>query len=103
MGKVIKELPIVWDSKEFHNFISILNAIKQDSPLNAKRVKTRITNIVKSIPKHPFKFREDEFKDPNDGSYRVFNQDNIRVSYRVTKSTIKILRVRHSKQEPINY
>ena len=101
MVKRVNLLPVVWDRKAYQDFVWNLNEIKSDSPINAKRVKTRVNNIIKSLPNFPLKFRADELKDINDGSFRVFNQDGFRVSYRVTKVNIQIVRVRHGSQEPI--
>ena len=86
-----------------HNFIDILDYIKEDSLTNAKRVKTRIINIIKTIPSNPEMYREDELKENNDGNYRVFNRDSIRVSYKIEPKEIFIARVVHSSQEPNFY
>lgn len=102
MGKQI-DRQIKWGQKALHNFIDILDYIKEDSPTNAKRVKTRITNIIKSLPSNPEMHREDELKENNDGTYRVFTKDSIRVSYKIEPQAIFIARVVHSKQEPNNY
>ena len=94
---------IKWSQKALFDFISILNYIEIDSPINAKRVKTRINNIIKKIPFNTKMFREDELKENNDGSFRVFNKDNIRVSYKIEPKEILIIRIMHSKQEPELY
>ena len=99
MGKRVTR-QIRWGAKALHNFIDILNYIKLDSPANAKRVKTRINNIIKTIPANPEMFREDEWKEKNNGTYRVFNKDSIRVSYKIEPKEIFIARVVHSSQEP---
>lgn len=99
MGKNVSR-QIKWSPKALNSFIAILNHIKEDSPTNAKRVKTRITNIIKTIPSNPEMFRVDELKEKNDGTYRVFTKDSIRVSYKIEPKEIFIVRVVHSKQEP---
>ncbi len=77
--------------------------IKLDSLTNARRVKTRVANIIKAIPSNPMMYRADELKSNNDGTYRVFNRDSIRVSYKIEPTAIIIARVRHSSQESISY
>jgi plasmid stabilization system protein ParE len=89
--------------KALHNCIDILNHIKLDSPANAKRVKTRINNIINSIPSNPEMFIEDELKENNDGTYRVFTKDSIRISYKIELKDILITRVVHSSREPNTY
>jgi plasmid stabilization system protein ParE len=103
MGKQVGKLSVVWDRKEYQNFEYILNNIRSQSPLNSIRVKNRVNNIIKKLPDFPYKFEEDKLKRPRSISYRAFSKDNIRVSYRVTKTNIQIVRVKHSKQEPLNY
>ncbi len=102
MGKGVNR-QIKWGKIALHNFIDILDYIKSDSPSNAKRVKTRINNIIKTIPSNPEMFREDELKENNDSSYRVFNKDGIRLSYKIEPKEIFIARVVHSSQEPHLY
>ncbi|GAB1449396.1 hypothetical protein MASR2M44_24230 [Bacteroidota bacterium] len=60
-------------------------------------------NLIKALPANPEMYKEDELKSENDGSYRVFNRDSIRVSYKIERKVIIIARVRHSSQEPISY
>ena len=102
MGKRVNR-QIKWGMKALYNFIDILDYIKLDSPTNAKRVKTRINNIIKTIPTNPEMFREDELKENNDGTYRVFNKDSVRISYKIEPKEIFIARVVHSSQEPDFY
>jgi hypothetical protein len=48
-------------------------------------------------------YREDELKSDNNGTFRVFNQDSIRVSYKIEPTVIVIARIKHARQEPISY
>ncbi|OYU97347.1 MAG: hypothetical protein CFE21_03385 [Bacteroidetes bacterium B1(2017)] len=101
MGKQIRQ--IKWDERALGSFISIIEYIYQSSPNNAKSVKARVINIIKSIPQNPELYRVDELKENNEGSFRVFNSDSIRISYKIESTAILITRVRHSSQEPISY
>jgi plasmid stabilization system protein ParE len=99
MGKRI----IRWDKRALHSFLDILNYIRKDSPTNSLRVKTRIVNIIASIPDNPEMFREDELKADNDGTFRVFSHDNLRVSYKIERDAVFILKVKHSMRKPKVY
>ncbi|MFY8109255.1 MAG: type II toxin-antitoxin system RelE/ParE family toxin [Bacteroidia bacterium] len=101
MGRQIKQ--VKWDDLALKSFIDILNYIKLKSPQNANLLKTRILNLIKNLPANPEMYRVDELKNDNDGSFRVFNRDSIRVSYKIETSIIIITRVKHSSQEPISY
>lgn len=100
MGKQVNQLPVVWDRKAYSDFEYNLDEIKKDSPANANLVKDRVTDVIKSLPNFPKKFRADELKLDNDGSYRVFNKDGLRVSYHITSTQIQIVGVRHGSQDP---
>jgi len=94
---------IHWDRKAFEDFINIIEYISKGSPANALLVRRRILKIVKALPLNPRIFREDELRVPNEGEFRVFIKDNIRVSYKIETNAILIARIRHSSQEPIEY
>ena len=42
----------------------------------------------------------DELKSSNDGNYRAFEKYNYRVSYKINKTSIYILRIRHTSRNP---
>jgi hypothetical protein len=48
-------------------------------------------------------FKADELKSKNMSNFRVFISDRIRVSYQITLSLIRIVSVRHTSQEPLEY
>jgi plasmid stabilization system protein ParE len=99
MGKK-KIIPTIsWDQIAFKHFIKILDFISEDSVVNAKRVKTRINNIIKTIPFHPYMFKEDDWRFKNDGSFRVFVKNRIRVSYQIRTTDIRIIRISHTSEE----
>ena len=60
---------------------------------------SRIENLVDNYNIYPI----DKYKKDNDGSYRAFEVDDYRVSYRVEKSQIKIIRIRHTSRKPLKY
>ncbi len=102
MGSKVN-LVIHWDEKAFEDFINIIDHISQNSPANALSVRRRIMRIIKALPLNPMIFRVDELKMDNEGEFRVFSKDNIRVSYKIESKRILIARIRHSSQEPIVY
>jgi len=77
--------------------------ISETSPTNAEKVRTGILNITRNLPDNPERYPKDKFKKDNTGNYRVFEAYSFRVAYRYTDKVIKILRVRHVKQEPKYY
>lgn len=87
-------------------FISLQKAcetIREDSPVNAEKVRADIFKITRELVKHPEKYPPDKFKKGNPGNYRAFEKHSYRVAYRHTAGEIRILRVRHVKQEQKKY
>jgi len=99
MGKV----KIVWDVEARKSFRKQISHIKKDSLQAAEKVRAEIFDILKEIPSNPKKFPSDKFKANNDGSFRAFEKHNLRIAYYITETQIRILRVRHVKQEPGKY
>ena len=60
---------------------------------------SRIGNLISNYTIYP----TDKYKKDNDGSYRAFEVDEYRISYRVKKSQIKIIRIRHTSRKPLKY
>jgi plasmid stabilization system protein ParE len=94
---------ISWDKKAWQDFINILEYIRENSPENAIKVGSRVSNIIDLIPEHPQMFKKDDMKMRNAGDFRVFVQDSIRITYRIKANVIRIERVRHTSQEPLEY
>ena len=96
-GEPIK---ITWDKQALDSLQAAVEYIRKDSQSNAERVKLAILKIIYSLPTNPQKYPLDKFKKENSGNYRAFEKYSYRVSYRYTSSEIRILRIRHVKQEP---
>jgi len=100
---VIPLRKIVWDIYALNEFEKIIDYIKKDSPLAAKKVKSEIFEIIKKLPSNPLMFAKDALKENNDGSYRAFFAFSYRIAYKITEDCILILRIRHTSREPEQY
>ncbi|WP_162418714.1 type II toxin-antitoxin system RelE/ParE family toxin [Cyclobacterium roseum] len=99
-----KQRPTVsWTKSAFISLQKAYKKIKENSPASAEKVKDTILFMTRNLADHPEKYPLDRFKKDNPGSYRAFEKYSYRVAYRHTDSEIKILRVRHVKQEPKSY
>jgi len=94
---------IIWNNRAAKFFREAYKRIKEDSPTNAERVRAGIVKIIDGLPNHPEKYPPDKFKKNNHGNYRAFEKYSYRIAYRHTEKEIRILRVRHVKQEPKDY
>ena len=77
--------------------------IKKDSPKNALTVKRDIFSACMALSAHPQKHPVDKYKRNNDGSYRAFEQHRYRIVYRILPTEIKVITLRHTSMEPLEY
>ena len=77
--------------------------IRKDSLQNAEKVRTRILETIKALATHPERHPLDKYCTENDGNFRAYEIYKYRISYYVTNEKIIILRIRHTKMNPLNY
>ncbi len=101
---MVKNLPaIIWNRRASIYFKKAYEKIKEESPINAEKVREGIVKIVESLSSRPEKYPPDKFKKNNPGSFRAFEKYSYRIAYNHTPEEIRILRIRHVKQEPKEY
>ena len=93
----------VWSKKAKLQLQRAFDFVKRDSLQNAEKVRDEIIDATINIIHHPEKYAPDKYKTTNDGSYRAFELHRYRISYRVTKDVIRIVRMRHTSRSPLNY
>ncbi len=100
MGKkVIWARPAIDQTEEIHAYI-----IEDSGSLEtADRVVDTIFDSSDILSERPEIYPKDKYKKDNDGSYRAYEVLRYRVAYRVLKDTVRILRVRHTSREPLEY
>ncbi|MBC7424441.1 MAG: type II toxin-antitoxin system RelE/ParE family toxin [Ferruginibacter sp.] len=74
--------------------------ILQDSFQNAEKVKLDILSSTSKIITNPEMYQRDKYRKNNDGSFRAYELHHFRITYKITDSTIIIVRVRHTSMEP---
>jgi len=77
--------------------------ISKDSPGNAAKVASEIAAAVQKAASNPEIYGPDKYKTENDGSYRAFEKHRYRISYRFTRNVIRVLRVRHTGMDTLEY
>jgi plasmid stabilization system protein ParE len=96
-------LSIKWNKRALKQFDDLVKYIEEDSLINAEKVKLGILIKLDSLLKHPEKYNPDKYKTNNDGSFRAFELYHYRISYRFVFSEIRIIRIRHTKMNPLKY
>ncbi len=95
---------LVWDKIALDHFQEVYEYLKIGRNLNyANKVKKTILKATNELVDNPNLYEQDRFKFDNDGSYRAFEKFKYRIVYKITETQIRILRVRHTSRDPIEY
>ncbi|MEI6508777.1 MAG: type II toxin-antitoxin system RelE/ParE family toxin [Bacteroidota bacterium] len=94
---------LLWDKAALDELVEIIDYIYKESPQGARIVRDSIQSQVNSIKKKPLIFEVDHLKMNNDGSFRSNTVYSYRITYKISKNQIFILRVRHTSREPLEY
>ena len=97
---MVKGRLIVWNLLASKQLRKIYHHILTESYQNAEMVKSGITKAVDSLAGNPEKYPPDKFRMKNTGQHRAFELFSLRISYRYNEKEVRILRLRHVKQEP---
>ncbi len=94
---------IVWRKLALLQLKEAFDYIKKDSLQSAENVRNAIFSATDNLKYNPEIHPLDKYRKNNDGTFRAFEIYSYRIAYQITKSEIRILRVRHTKQEPLGY
>ena len=94
---------VVWRKLALKQLNKAYEYIKKDSLQSAKKVREKIFNTAEELKHNPEIYSLDKYRKNNDGSVRAFEVYKYRVAYQVTQSEIRILRVRHTKRDPLKH
>ena len=98
-------LNIVWDRKALDHFKEILSYLAKQSDQAPKIVKDAIVARLEIIKTNPLICELDKLKDHPNKDFRAFVIYSYRVTYQIKQSAkeIRVLRVRHTSREPLDY
>ena len=100
---VNKKLKVVFDNESKKSLREALQYIQKDSEQNAEKVKSKILTSIKELITNPKRYNTDKYKLNNDGSYRAYEIYKYRITYHVSDDEIRIIRIRHTKMNPLEY
>jgi plasmid stabilization system protein ParE len=93
----------VWSKRARMELRMAFEYILQDSPQNAVKVRDEIIDTTIKLPEHPEKYPPDKYKKSNNGNWRAFKIYYYRITHRVMQNEIRIVRLRHTSRNPINF
>jgi plasmid stabilization system protein ParE len=97
----MKSWKVVIESEAKSELINIYSFIQKESEINAGIFKRDLLDSIGKLSINPQKYPPDKFKRGNDGSYRAFELYHVRVTFHVSESKISIIRIRHTKRNPL--
>ncbi|MCO5240772.1 MAG: type II toxin-antitoxin system RelE/ParE family toxin [Chitinophagaceae bacterium] len=100
---MVKKWKIIIDKEASNALRHAYTYIKEDSLQNAEKVRKEILSSIKMLSKDPERHARDKYRIDNDGSYRAYEVYKYRITYHVGVSEIRIIRIRHTKMNPIEY
>jgi len=95
---------IKWSKRAINQLTDILDFISESGYYSyaqalEENIISKTDNLIDNCTIYP----ADKYKKGNDGSYRAFEIDEYRISYRITKSLIRIIRIRHTSRRTRKY
>lgn len=94
---------VIWSHKAKLELKKVFDYIALDSLKYAAMVRDEIIDLTIALSQYPEKYALDKYKINNDGSWRAFEKYHYRISYKITSNQIRIVRLRHTSQSPLNY
>lgn len=99
---MVKEVrKIVIDNSAKNSLKEIYTYIRKDSLQNADIVKEKILSSIKELVTNPERYNLDKYRIDNDGTFRAFEIYKYRISYHLSPTQIRIIRIRHTKRNPV--
>jgi len=97
-------MEIKWNKAAISELMGAINFIEENEFYSyAVEVERNILSKIRSLSKNPLQYPLDKYKRQNKGNYRAFEINSYRISYRVQKDGIRILRVRHTSRRIRKY
>lgn len=95
--------PVKWTGTAKIQLREVYVFIAKNSLQQADRIFDEIVASTFLLEKEPYRYPKDKYKTKNPGVYRAYEIYRYRVSYRIGKNAIYIVRVRSTYRNPKRY
>jgi plasmid stabilization system protein ParE len=97
-------MAIKWNKSAVQQLLDAIRFIEENGfYAYAAELESDILSKIRNLPQNPNIYPLDKYRKNNDGSYRAFEIDHYRISYRNKKETIRIVRIRHTSRRVRKY
>ena len=100
---MVRKLKVVIDNEAKNALRQAYEYIKKDSLQNAEKVRKKILSSIKGLIKNPEHHAADKYRLDKDDSYRAYEVYKYRITYHVDTSEIRVIRIRHTRMNPLEY
>ena len=94
---------VIWRKGALSHLEKNYRYIKKESLQSAEKVRDTIFDIAESLKHNPELYPLDKYRRNNKGDIRAFEKFSLRVAYQVTEKQIRIIRLRHTSRDPLDY
>ena len=94
---------VVWSNSAKAELKKAFEYIALDSLQNAQIVRDTLIDLTIDLSENLEKYPLDKFKKNNDSTWRAFEKHHYRISYRIFKNQVRIVRMRHTSKSPLTY
>lgn len=94
---------IIIDAEAKQSLRDAYEYIRTQSLQNAEKVRSGILDSIKMLGSNPEMYPPDKYRNDHDKSFRAYELYSYRITYYFSKDEIRILRIRHTKMNPVNY
>lgn len=81
---------VAWAKVALQQFNAAIEYISEDSVQNAEKVMSEILEKIERLLSHPEMYPPDKYKLNNDGNYRAFECQRLRIAYYISVSEIRV-------------
>lgn len=100
---MVRKLKVVIDNEAKNALRQAYEYIKKDSLQNAEKFQKKILSSIKALIKNPERHAPDKYRLDKDDSYRAYEVYRYRITYHVNTSGIRVIRIRHTRMNPLEY
>lgn len=95
---------VIWARPAEKQLEQAYQYIFKHSVQNAEKIKEAILSSTRKLPDNPERYPPDKYRKKNgDQTFRAYELHHFRISYKIDTEQIIIVRVRHTKMQPLEY